>query len=454
MNKFRNIFLTTLSCVSAFSMLSQESDSDINKKINDISNVSKEFEHAFYEALSNRLIENYDKAIFYINECLKQDESKPILYFELGKNQYALKEYDKALSSFQKANELMPNSEVILQELQNTYFSLQKYDQTIATLKQLVVTSPKYKLPLAKVYMYTQQYGKSLSLLSSYQALYGYDTSVNALRNRIYNISKDKAPVIIDLEKALERNPRNEDAYVKLIEIYKNANKKEEADKVLKRFKENVPDSYMIDFVLFNEYLFEDNTEQATALMKKLTSSSLVDDKIKQKVLRNYRIYGKQNPNYTKELTSMDTQKLNNGDNMKFFMELSSFQLEEGSTESLLSVYEKNLNVDPNNYDLIKDTLLLQLYYGKNKQALELAKTALEKYPSQPLLYLLNGVLLVKNNDYNKAINSFSDGLDYVVDNPQLERALYLKMAEAHEANGDIEKAKKFRTKGEQITIN
>lgn len=433
-------------------LLSQEvTDADA---LNDISNVSDSFEHAFYEALSNRLIDNYDKAVFYLKECLKEDDSKPILYFELGKNHFELKEYEKAQMNFEKALSQMPNDEIVLQELQRTYFSQQKYDKTIATLKSLVDINPKYKLPLAKAYLYTQQYGRSLSLLNSYQSLYGYDTSVNNLRNRIYNISKDKSAVIIDLEKALERNPKNEEAYVKLIEIYKATDREKEANKVLNRFKKNTPESSLLDFVIFQENLDNGNTEKATELMKKLTSSNNIDDELKQRVLNDYRTYGKQNPKYKEELRSIDASTLNKGDNSKFFMELSSFQLNEGSTESLLQVYENNLDIDPNNYDLIKDTLLLQLYYGKNKKALNLAKTAIDKYPSQPLLYLINGVLLAKNSDHSKAISSFTDGLDYIVDDPKLERALYLKIAESHEANGALEKAKKFRTKGEQISAD
>ena len=433
-------------------MLSQETNNV--STLNDISNVSEKFEHAFYEALSNRLIGNYDKAIFYIKQCLKENNEKPILFFELGQNHFELKEYEQAEVNFKKASELMPKEEVILEALQKTYFSQQKYDQTISTLKQLIELNPKHKLTLAKAYLYTQQYGKSLSLLNSYQSLFGYDTSVTNLRNRIYNISKDKGPVLVDLEKALERNSKNEDAYIKLIDIYKKSDRHKEATKVLDRFKENVPGSSLLDFVLFQEHLDNGDTEKATALMKKLTSNNNINDSLKQRVLNDYRTFGKQNPNYKEELHSIDANTLNDGDNSKFFMELSSFQLNEGSTESLLQVYENNLNIDPNNYDLIKDTLLLQLYYGKNNKAIKLAKIAIEKYPSQPLLYLINGVLLTKENNHNKAISSYNDGLDYIVDNPQLERALYLKIAESYEANGAIEKANKFRKKSEQITGN
>ena len=452
MNLLKSTYLVLIFCLSSTIALSQKNDNA--SALNDITNVSDKFEEDFYEGLSNRLIKNYDKAIFYIKNCIKEDDTKPILFYELGNNYFELKDYDSAEDNFKKALELMPNEEAILEALQKTYFSQQKYDRSIATLKSLVAINDKHKLTLAKVYLYTQQFGQSLNLLNSYQASYGYDTSVNTLRNRIYNLSKDKGPIVIDLEKALERNPKDEKAYIKLIEIYKKSDKDEEATKVLGRFMQNTPDSPLLNYVLFQEHLDSGNTEEATLIMKKITSSNFIDDKLKQRVLNEYRTYGKQNPNYKKELSSIKATTLNDDNNARFFMELSSFQLNEGSTESLLQVYEKNLNVDPNNYDLIKDTLLLQLYYGKNEKAMSLVKQAIEKYPSQPLLYLINGTLLNKKGNHTKAISLYTDGLDYIVDDPQLKRAFYLKTAEAHAATGATEKAKKFRLKGEQITVN
>ena len=452
MNLLKSTYLIVILCLSSAIALSQEKNNV--STLNDISNVSDDFENAFYEGLSNRLIKNYDKAIFNIKNCIKEDNSKPILFYELGNNYFELKEYETAEDNFKKASALMPNEEVILEALQKTYFAQQKYDESIATLKSLIDIDDKHKLKLAKVYLYTQQYGLSLNLLNSYQARYGYDTSVNNLRNRIYNLSKDKGPIVIDLEKTLERNPKNEKAYIKLIEIYKKSDKDKEATKVLNRFIENTPDSPLLNYVLFQEHLDHGDTEKATIIMKKITSSNDIDDAFKQRILNEYRTYGKQNPNYKKELNSIEASSLNDDNNARFFMELSSFHLNEGSTESLLQVYEKNLNVDPNNYDLIKDTLLLQLYYGKEEKATTLVKIALEKYPSQPLLYLIDGTLLSKKGNYTNAISSYTDGLDYIVDNAQLERAFYLKIAEAHEATGDPEKGKKFRIKGEQIIVN
>ncbi len=453
MKKIKSIYHLLGSFFCGAFMLAQEVPQQDISTLNDISNVTEAFEDAFYSALSYRLIEKNKKAIDAIDECLKIDNTKPILYYEKAKNYFELKAYDLAQDNLEIALEKMPKNEVILTNLQNIYFVQQKYDKTIATLRKLVEINPKYKKSLAQAYVYTEQYGKSLEVLSSYESAFGYDTSIDKLRNRIYTISKDKTDVIIHLEKALDKNPLNENAYVKLIEVYKGLNKLEEASKVLARFKSEMPDSPLMDYLTFKDYLHNNDTVKATDIMKKLTSNNNISDMLKSKVLDDYRTYGKQNPNFTSDLNSMESSTLSVEENMKFFMELSAFQLTQGSTESLLKVYEENLNIDSNNFNLIKDTLPLLLYYGKNDKAKSLVTSAIEKYPAQPFLYLINGHLLAKEANHKKAITSYMDGLDYIVDNPEYERALYLKMAVSYEALGALDKAKKYQSKGEKIFI-
>ena len=60
---------------------------------------------------------------------------------------------------------------------------------------------------------------------------------------------------------------------------------------------------------------------------------------------------------------------------------------------------------------------------------------------------------MAKEDKHNKAINIYKDGLDYIVDNPELERALYLKMARSYENIGELDKANKYRNKGGKINV-
>jgi len=427
----------------------------VSSYLNDISNKPEQFKSAFFDALSNRAVEKYNQAIVKLDVCFAIDDAMPVLYYELAQNEIALRLYDSAEESLQKALELMPNNILILKSLAQVYFIQQNFDQRISTLRKLSEIDSRYKYNLAQAYQYTQQYGKALETLNAYQREYSYDWRIKSLRNQIYTSSKDKLPVIVDLEKALLRNPKDEKTYVQLIDVYKKNNDQEKAKKTVSRFRLSLPNSPMLEYIKFQEYLDVGDTVKATESMQKITGSSSFEDGIKKKVLNDFKIFGRQNPNYNKALDSLNVSTAvgNRDENLKFIMELSNVNIKQGTTESLLKVYQNNLGVDSNNYDLIKDTLLLQLYYGKLKEAKELVNIGIEKYPSQPFLYLIKGTLLAKEEKHIKAINNFKDGLDYIVDNPELERALYLKMAKSYQANGDSDKADRYQNKGKKIDV-
>jgi len=57
---------------------------DFNKTPNDdLGNFEDEFQEHFYEALKQKGIENYDRAVKSLLKCLNLDDSKAVIYFEL-----------------------------------------------------------------------------------------------------------------------------------------------------------------------------------------------------------------------------------------------------------------------------------------------------------------------------------------------------------------------------------
>lgn len=446
---FFNLFVLITTCY-AQNNLSFSSD------LNSISGTSKQFKSDFFDALSNKAVEKHEKAIQNLESCIKEKDSMPVLYYELAQNELALRRYDNAELSLNVAQELMPDNELILKSLSRIYFIKQKFDKRIATLRKLTELNSRYGYDLAQAYQYTQQYGKALEALNEYKNEFSYDYRIKGLKNQIYTASKDKLPVIVDLEKELIKNPKNEKAYVQLIDFYNKNSEEEKAKKIAEKFKASLPNSPMLEYIKFKEHLDIGDTVKASQSMQKITANAIIDAAVKRKVIQDFKTFGNQNPNYKKALDSLSTAPavVNKDENLKFIMELSNVNIKQGTTESLLKVYQQNLGVDSNNYDLIKDTLLLQLYYGKLEEAKELVNLGVEKYPSQPFLYLIKGTLLAKEDKHKKAINAYNEGLDYIVDDQELERALYLKMARSYEQNGELDKANKYKTKGEKINVS
>lgn len=427
----------------------------VASNVNDISGTSKIFKEHFFDALSDRSVGKYEKAIISINTCIDMQNKMPVLYYELAQNEIALRFYKSAKENLNKALAITPNSEEILESLSRVHFILQEFDKRILVLQKMSNLNSKYKYNLANAYRYTQKYGEALKILRDYQKEYSYDQRTDSLRNQLYVISKDKQPVIEDIEKSLTKNPKNENAYVQLINIYKKEKQENKVIATIKRFKEAVPKAPMLKYINFQQCIDQGDLEKASIVMKEITKSNAFNKQVKSQVLTDFNKYRKKHLNNTQKISEATALKTTakNPSNIKLenMLKLPLLTITEGATEGLLETYQKNLESNTSNYNLIKNTLVLQLYFERWNNASTLVTTAIKKYPSQPFLYLIKGVLLTKENKEAKAINNFKEGLDYIVDNAFLERALYLNLAKAYTVIGDTEKAKKYKNKGDKI---
>jgi hypothetical protein len=119
--------------------------------------------------------------------------------------------------------------------------------------------------------------------------------------------------------------------------------------------------------------------------------------------------------------------------------------------EEALRFYERGVAQDTDNYSLLKNTLLLQIDYKKYEEVTQLSANALEIFPSQPLLYLINGVANIGLKRIERAIESLEAGVDYLFDDPKMEKDFYEQLALAYRQKGDEKKAAMYSKKASDI---
>lgn len=77
------------------------------------------------------------------------------------------------------------------------------------------------------------------------------------------------------------------------------------------------------------------------------------------------------------------------------------------------------------------------------KESLE----ALESFPSQPYFYYANGLALNKKGKSKEAVEILEIALDYILDDVDLSNKIYLELANAHNALGNVSKANNYLSK-------
>lgn len=91
--------------------------------------------------------------------------------------------------------------------------------------------------------------------------------------------------------------------------------------------------------------------------------------------------------------------------------------------------------------------LLSQLDEKNDRDLLSFSEQGISLFPAQPFVYLMNGKALNKEKEHKKAIESLQNGIDFVIDDTQLENQFYSEIVKAYKAIGDAKNANKYQKK-------
>lgn len=424
---------------------------DLNKPNDDLGNVTDEFQEYFFEALKQKAIENYDKSVTALLKCIAIDDSESVLYFELGKNYNLLKNFGAAEEALKEAVKQEPDNEWYLDELYAAYVNLKDYRRAIKTIKQLVKFHPDYKEDLASIYIQTQNYKDALKVLDELDDELGLSTDRDRLRNQIYNATGRKKEQIENLKDRVDKDPEAEKNYLALIYRYSENNDEEKAYETAITLLEIHPESQLVHLALYKFYLNDNKQEEAIASMKTVLSSKLIDAEAKVKVLADFVRFVSENQQYEEELIAITSQLSQTNTNAKTLIELAQYYLVKNDKPKALDYYLQAEIKEPENFGLIRNILLLYIDLEQYEIAEKKSDQALERFPSQPVLYLINGVALNRLLRPQDAVDTLEMGLDYIIENAKMESDFYKQLSKAYTALKNVKKAQAYSNKAKSL---
>ncbi|TYC15694.1 tetratricopeptide repeat protein [Bizionia gelidisalsuginis] len=424
---------------------------ELNTPNDDLGNVTDEFQEYFFEALKQKAIENYDKSVTALLKCIEIDDSESVLYFELGKNYNLLKNFGEAEEALKEAVSKEPDNEWYLDELYAAYVHLKDYRRAIKTVKQLVKFHPDYKEDLAAIYVQTQNYKDALDVLDELDEELGLSSDRDQLRNRIYKATGRKKEQIENLKDRVDKDPAVEKNYLALIYRYSENNDEEKAYETAKTLLEIHPESQLVHLALYKFYLNDNKQDEAIASMKTVLGSKAIAAEAKVKVLADFVRFVSENQQYENELVAITSQISQTTTNAKTLIELAQYYLVKNNKPKALEYYLQAEAKEPENFGLIRNILLLHIDLKQYQLAQEKSAQALERFPSQPVLYLINGVSLNQLERNKEAVETLEMGFDYIIENAKMEADFYKQLTKAHTALNNLKKAQAFSDKAKSL---
>ena len=410
-----------------------------------------QFQEFFYESLLQKGIENYDKAIMALEKAMKIKPNDATVYYELGKNYLALKEYKNAYNSFESATKIDPNNKWFWIGMYDVSYETKNFTQGITVINKLIEFDPKYKEDLTSLYMGTNQFEKALVLIQELDETYGKTDRRELYKIQILSQGKFQNIEITNLEHLIIKNPQEEANYISLIFLYSKNNEEAKAFETVQKLEKAIPNSEWAQVTLFKNYLDSNDAPKAIKAMNIVLASAKIDSKIKHRIVNEFLIFTDKNLQYSADLekavgyfdkdTAVDVAK-----------EIGKFFHAKKQWDKAIHYYEKSVSKE--SVDVVETNLLLLQAHTEQKQFDIVAKKALvliETFPTQPQFYYYTGLAYNQLQQFKKAKDLLEMGMDYVVENKELEINFNIQLGEAYNGLGDFKKKDLFFSKANQL---
>ena len=420
------------------------------KEPNEVVVLDNGFQDNFFEALKQKGIENYDKAIESLLICKEKEPENAVIYFELGKNYLAQKKYKDAYDSFEKVTKMEPKNRWAWVGMYDVCYETHDYNQAVVVVEKLVEFKEDYKEDLTSLYMNTNQFDKALELINELNEKFGKSDKRELYKADILKDLKYQSAEKNNLLDKIKKYPQDESNYISLIFMYSKSNQEEKALGIAQKLEKAIPTSDWAQVSLFKFYLNNNDGDNIVKAMDIVLPSKKIDSKIKHRMLNEFLIFVMNNPKHEPDLDKAISY-FDNDKEVKVSREIGKFYYSKANWDKAIKYFEMHLK---NNSDDTETLLLLLQSYTEIQQFDVLAKKAddlTQLYPTQPQYYYYAGLAnnQIKNN--KKAATFLENGLDFVIDDQALEINFNIQLGEAFSALGDIKKKVKYFSKAEDL---
>lgn len=409
------------------------------------------FQDFFYESLFQKSIENYDKSLASLEQCLKIKPNDATVYFEFGKNYLASKDYKNAYSSFERASQIDPNNKWFWVGMYDVCYQTKDFNQAIIIVNKIIPFDSDYKEDLVSLYMVTKQFDKALAGINELNEKVGKTDMREMYKMEILSQGKYQNTEIDNLLDQINKNPKEESNYIALIFLYSNNNEEEKVLEISKKLENEIPDSVWAQVSLFKSYLEQKDGTNAVKSMNIVLASPKIDSKIKHRILNEFLLFSISNPQFTTDLDNA-IGYFKNDKEINVAKEIGKFYYNKKQWENTIKYFdlaEKNsadVDIETNLLWLQANTELKQ-FEQVNKKAMAMIDT----FPAEPQFYYYAGLANNQLQHFKKAKEILEMGLDYVVENVALEINFNIQLGEACNGLGDTAKKELYFNKANQL---
>ena len=404
-----------------------------------------EFEFYFIEGLKQKMLGNPDNAVQYFNNCHDIDPKSAAVLYELANIHVMKGDFTSAKPLLVEAINLNPDNKWYQLLLAQIYQNNKQYSEASKIYSTLIKANPDnldYYYMNVLALSSAKKYDEAIKAYQQIEDKFGFNEQVCLARQQLLRTAGKKKEAYQEIEKLIKHDPSVPEYYGLMADMYKEDGDTTKALEYYNKVLEIDPDNGFVQFSLATFYIQNKNLEKGFQHAQKGFASSDVEVNTKIQfylMLVSAPADQKLSDEQIEELIRLLIKA--NPDDSKAYSIQADFYIQKGQIQEARDFISKSLSIDPNSYSLWEQLVLIDNQLNDVDNMKKDSEKAIELFPTQPLLYVLNSISLIQLKDYTKALQMLDTGQGYVVDNNKLEAQFELYRAEAYYNLNDTTKA-------------
>jgi tetratricopeptide (TPR) repeat protein len=395
-----------------------------------------EFEYFFIEGLKQKMIGSPDDAIQNFNRCLEIDPKSSAVLYELAKIHTMKGDYSSAKPLLVNAVELNPENKWYNILLAQLYQNNKQYAEAGKIYSNLIKSNPgnlDFYYLKAITLSSAEKYDEAIKAYEQLESKFGFNEQIYIARQQLYRASGKNKEAYLEIEKLIRSNPSVAEYYGIMADMYKLDGNQTKALEYYNMVLEKDPNNSFVHFSLATFHLQNNNLDKA--FIHAQAGFSNPDMEIETKIQLYLMLVSSPNEQKLNDKQIEELVKLlgtTHPDDARSYSIYADFYIQRGKFEEAREYLRKSLATDANNYGIWEQLVLIDNQIGDFAGMATDSEKAIELFPSQPLLYVLNSIAQLQLKNYEKALKTLESGQTYVIDNKKLEAQFELYRAEAN----------------------
>ena len=409
----------------------------INDTIPSTNNSKDSFETYYHEALKEKAKENYIKSIDFLRAALRYKPQNAEVQYELSISYKLLKKYPQAILYGENAVAFKPTQKwywLNIAEVYSIVGNNKSAERCYAKASELDSDFlPQYVRSIARSGNISLALSKVDVLLKNKET-----EELLAMKRDLLIVNNQNEKAIDISKKLIDTNPKNITYYFNISDLLIQENKIDLAEEYVIAGLKIDSENNTLTRQEFKILILKSDFDGAFGILNSVLNNNKFNfnDKIGFVIE-----FVKNDVEHKETLRLIESLKTwaNDSHEVKIYPIIGNlYKSIDNKTEALAS-FRKGYKKGHTDFSGLIDMLILEQELSKFNLLAEDTQNILKLYPSQPILFLFNGLALNQIGEFESSITSLDKGVKLVVNNDKLKSEFHSLMADSYYRENKLE---------------